>query len=105
MSAPTDRSVFTYEHYEPGKSYGTRPFTFDDAVLAKWHKVYPGDGGYRTMPGGILAMIVLDAVLFDGLLTITDTASFQRILVAGLGSGKAFGFGLLSIAPARAAGG
>ena len=49
--------------------------------------------------------IVLDAVLFDGLLTITDTASFQRILVAGLGSGKAFGFGLLSIAPARAAGG
>lgn len=40
------------------------------------------------------------AVLFDGLLRVTDADAFRKTLFRGVGAGKAFGFGLLSIAPA-----
>lgn len=46
----------------------------------------------------------LRSVLFEGLLRVTDPDSFRQILVRGIGSGKAFGFGLLSVAPASAPG-
>jgi CRISPR system Cascade subunit CasE len=41
------------------------------------------------------------AVRFDGVLVVTDPGSFKTTVAAGIGSGKAFGFGLLSLAPAR----
>ncbi len=41
------------------------------------------------------------AVRFDGLLRITDAAAFRETLTRGIGSAKAFGFGLLSVAPPR----
>jgi CRISPR system Cascade subunit CasE len=41
------------------------------------------------------------AVLFDGLLRVTDKGAFLESLIRGIGSGKAFGFGLLSVAPCR----
>jgi hypothetical protein len=42
----------------------------------------------------------LFSVRYDGVLTITDSARFQETLVRGIGPGKAFGLGLLSVAPA-----
>lgn len=39
-------------------------------------------------------------VEFEGLLEVVDPRLFSGTLVDGIGSGKAFGFGLLSIAPA-----
>ena len=41
------------------------------------------------------------AVRFDGLLAVTDPALFRNTLQTGIGSAKAFGFGLLSLAPAE----
>jgi CRISPR system Cascade subunit CasE len=41
------------------------------------------------------------AVRFEGVLIVTDPATFRETVVAGVGSGKAFGFGLLSLAPAQ----
>ena len=41
------------------------------------------------------------AVQFDGLLQVTDSQRLHAALSAGIGSGKGFGFGLLSLAPAR----
>lgn len=41
----------------------------------------------------------LGAVRFDGVLTVTDDGPFSQALQNGVGPGKAFGFGLLSIAP------
>lgn len=41
------------------------------------------------------------SVLFDGELEITDATAFRQALAQGIGSGKAYGFGLLSIAPSR----
>ena len=39
------------------------------------------------------------SVLFDGLLRITDANAFRETLARGIGSAKAYGFGLLSIVP------
>ena len=40
----------------------------------------------------------LTAVRFDGLLEVTGPAAFQAALVAGIGAGKAYGMGLLTVA-------
>jgi len=47
-------------------------------------------------PGGRLTF---GAVVFEGLLEISDAESFRRAVRCGIGSGKAYGFGLLSLAP------
>jgi len=39
------------------------------------------------------------AVRFEGLLRITDAGAFRETLARGIGGAKAFGFGLLSVAP------
>lgn len=59
----SDVSIFNYAHYEPGKHYGSRDFAVDEATIAKWRGVYPNDDDPGVMPGGMLAMIVIDAVL------------------------------------------
>lgn len=59
----SDKPLFTYDHYEPGKVYGVKEFTVNEAVVAKWRTVYPGDNDPGVMPAGMLAMIVVDAVL------------------------------------------
>lgn len=41
------------------------------------------------------------SVLFEGLLEVTDKDVFVQTLISGIGSAKAFGFGLLSLAPKR----
>ncbi|MEZ4705927.1 MAG: type I-E CRISPR-associated protein Cas6/Cse3/CasE [Caldilineaceae bacterium] len=41
------------------------------------------------------------SVQFDGVLQVTDTDKFLTAIQSGIGSGKAFGFGLLSVAPVR----
>lgn len=43
----------------------------------------------------------LGAVRFDGVLFVTEVEGFTKAVVAGIGSFKAFGFGLLSLAPAE----
>lgn len=42
------------------------------------------------------------SVVFDGLLCITEASAFRETLIRGIGSAKAYGFGLLSIAAPRA---
>jgi len=43
----------------------------------------------------------LDAVRFDGVLVVTDPEKLLQAVRNGIGTQKAFGFGLLSLAPAR----
>ncbi len=43
--------------------------------------------------------VTFSSVVFEGKLRITHKGAFLKTLVEGVGSGKAFGFGLLSIAP------
>lgn len=46
-------------------------------------------------------ILTFNSVVFEGILAINDTVVFSDTLKKGIGSAKAFGFGLLSIAPAK----
>lgn len=43
--------------------------------------------------------VTVEGVVFEGRLRITDAERFCEALLTGLGRGKAYGFGLLSVAP------
>src|SRR5262249_41388200 len=47
---------------------------------------------------GINRRMAFGSALFEGELIVTDADAFREALVKGIGSGKAYGFGLLSIA-------
>lgn len=53
------------------------------------------DAGGRKTDGTNLAF---GAVTFDGVLVVEDVARFREALEHGIGPGKAYGFGLLSVA-------
>lgn len=38
---------------------------------------------------------------YEGILDVTDTENFRNTIIAGIGPAKAFGFGLLTVAPIR----
>ncbi|MCC6863122.1 MAG: type I-E CRISPR-associated protein Cas6/Cse3/CasE [Bryobacterales bacterium] len=57
-----------------------------------WRRA-PGQAGGRAQ-----SCLTLFAVLYDGRLEVTDPGLFQEGLASGIGPGKAYGFGLLSIA-------
>lgn len=59
-----------------------------------------------VIPGGVLKgknprgqPLTFGAALFEGVLEVTDATRFRDALATGIGPGKAYGFGLLSIAP------
>lgn len=56
--------------------------------------------GWRADESGQRKRLTLAAVIFEGELVVTETAQFQQTLRHGIGRGKAYGFGLLSIARA-----
>lgn len=64
--------------------------TVNDQIVGGWR------GGEERKWG-----LVFDSVLFEGHLTVTDADRLRETLWAGIGSGKAFGFGLLSVMPPR----
>lgn len=57
--------------------------------------------GWRPSSAGASQKLTFAAVVYDGVLQVTEPARFREALVTGIGPAKAFGFGLLSIAPAR----
>ncbi len=59
------------------------------------------DSDGQSYNGNTKRRLTFGAVLFEGSLEITDAEKFRQTLADGIGSGKAYGFGLLSIAPAR----
>jgi CRISPR system Cascade subunit CasE len=65
-------------------------------------RIVPGhaEGDLRGGPGPHRSRLTFGSVVFDGLLRVTDGEAFLQTLEQGIGSGKAYGFGLLSIAPA-----
>ena len=55
--------------------------------------------GWRRSDGGARSRITLGATQFDGRLRVTDLNRFRLALAKGVGGGRAWGLGLLSIAP------
>ena len=57
------------------------------------------EGFVRMAPAGrSCGVLTCHAVLYDGFLAVTDPPLLVESVVRGVGSGKAFGFGLLSLA-------
>ena len=54
--------------------------------------------GWRPRADGGSSRLTFGTVLFDGHLRVGDLERFKRTIERGLGSGKAYGFGLLSAA-------
>ena len=53
----------------------------------------------RRDTGGHVGRITLRKAQFDGALRITDAELFRKALVNGMGRGKAYGMGLMTLAP------
>ena len=85
------------------------------AACIDWLRRFGDDGGFVVDPqhvrleyGLARARKSSDAVegtsyasaRFDGVLTVTDPQTFLRRLLAGFGTAKAYGFGLMSVVPA-----
>jgi CRISPR system Cascade subunit CasE len=105
-----------------GKKNGRRDACITDAQQLAWLVRKGEHGGFRLVQStddftaGAPQVIVVPlgrhfavhaqsegqlchyGVRFDGLLQVTDPSEFIRAMECGVGSGKAFGYGLLSIA-------
>lgn len=73
-------------------------FCFDETAV---RVAEPGRafGLTRADAGGGRHRVELHVVQFDGVLQVTDAECFAATVRAGVGSGKGFGCGLLSVAP------
>lgn len=93
---------------------GKRYALFGEAALQGWLarqgercgfgvlEAETGGLAHQTMRQGRRGnRISIGAARFDGLLEVTDMAALRVALLAGIGHGKAFGLGMLSLAPAR----
>ena len=58
-------------------------------ISSQWQRFYKGSE--RKHP------VTLLSVTFDGILTVTDEVRFRQTLVEGIGRGKAFGQGMLTV--------
>ncbi len=75
------------------------------ATLAKEEENVPATsadpgGRLRGEKRGLAREIVFGTALFEGELEVTEPAAFREVLSRGIGPGKAFGCGLLSVVPA-----
>lgn len=87
------------------------PLVHEDQQVA-WLATKAGQSGFRVLHATITAHskerglkkgqppLTLYTVQFDGRLQITDVAAFEEALARGIGPARAFGCGLLSLAPA-----
>jgi CRISPR system Cascade subunit CasE len=62
-----------------------------DVMEYQWKKFFKKDGERGSIP------VTIFSTTFDGFLTVTDPIKFRKALTNGIGKGKAFGQGLLTI--------
>ncbi len=88
-----------------GKRFGLP----DDAKVS-WLARKAEEGGFKLLGGrvqetGVIkarrkgAKVTLSVAAFEGVLVVKDDVLFRQTLVQGIGPAKAFGMGLLSVAP------
>lgn len=98
----------TVKKKREGKKHSNRvPLVREDEQLA-WLQRRASDNGFRLLGAQIIPEgsqtdrhknLTIYTVQYDGRLQITDADKFQKALQKGIGPAKAFGCGLLSIAP------
>jgi CRISPR system Cascade subunit CasE len=99
------------------KRNGKRLGLLKEEDQIKWLNRKSGEGGFRvigcrtqslgrreqgrTHDKTGLQVLTLLAVLYEGVLEVSDAERFIKTVTSGVGSGKGLGFGLLSVAPVR----
>lgn len=110
---PGDRLPFRLQANPTVKRDGKRHAIYEEDALIQWLGRKGEQSGFRFdrldvrvvqlgKKFGKKRQQTWHAVQFDGLLEITDGSAFEDALASGIGSAKAFGFGLLSIPYRRA---
>ncbi len=87
---------------------------YDEAKLREWMRRKAEQAGFRIADDSLVVGAPMDetfvrdhrrgkhvAVDFQGLLRVTDRERFQHAFLHGIGSAKAFGFGLLLLQPVK----
>jgi CRISPR system Cascade subunit CasE len=111
LRANTTKKILTKTGPDGKRRNGKRvPVRSDDERLAWLARRAEKDGfGLEAVrvtevparSGGVHRNLTLAGAIFEGHLQVTDPDAFRAALAAGIGPGKAFGFGLLSIQRAR----
>lgn len=119
VANPTKREPGRHALREDGtpKDGTRRALVFDDAreteaACAAWLGRKAAAGGFQVRQvsiedAGVVRVqkgsssLSYAAIRFEGVLEVTDPGCFFETLQEGIGSAKGFGFGLLSLAPAR----
>lgn len=112
LRANPTRKIDTKTRADGSHSNGRRvPLHRTDEQL-RWLERKGAEFGFELIRAGVVASgaaewlhssstnRTLQGVLYEGHLRVTDGARFQDGLARGLGPGKAYGFGLLSVGPA-----
>jgi CRISPR system Cascade subunit CasE len=114
---PGQRLCFRLRANPTVKREGKRLGLLDAAAQQQWLLRKGSAGGFRPVdfvtcragrrvspPAGAahLRQQTHFSVDFEGILEVTDPQCFTQTIAAGIGSAKAFGFGMLSVAPVRA---
>lgn len=67
------------------------PLTLRREVMQGWKRPHASNP----------TQMIFNAIMFEGMIRITNPDHFKQSLMTGIGHGKAFGFGLLSISAAK----
>ena len=75
------------------KRAGTHGFILDsdgfDVIHSHWYKFQKGNDKNRP--------VTLRGIAYEGILTVTDEDKFRELLTNGIGRGKAYGMGLMTV--------
>lgn len=113
LRANTTRKIDTKSAPDGSRRNGRRvPLRGDDARVA-WVVRKGAASGFIVDPAFVRVRevapaggrggkgVVVAGALFDGVLRVDDAARFREAFADGIGPAKAYGFGLLSLAPVR----
>ncbi|MGE5508490.1 MAG: type I-E CRISPR-associated protein Cas6/Cse3/CasE [Chitinophagales bacterium] len=111
LRANPTRKIDTKSGPDGTRRNGRRVPVSGTAAQVEWLARKAADHGFEILNVSVAASgsaelarshrrgCTFQGVVFEGSLAVRDPERFRDVLAKGLGSGKAFGFGLLSVAP------
>jgi len=114
LRANPTRKIDTKTRPDGNRRNGKRVGIYDEQKRTEWLRRKGESGGFAVLSVQVISDGFIHgkktdehgshdlkhcAVRFEGVVQVTDPDVFLQTLQTGIGSGKAFGFGLLSVAP------
>lgn len=111
LRANPTRKIDTKTQADGVRRHGRRVPVRGEQAQINWLQRQAERNGFRLVTVAIMASgspelnrsrstgRTFQGVLFEGTLVVLNAEAFERALIAGIGPGKAFGFGMLSVAP------